>query len=239
MKTLGIIGGMGPMATAYFMQLIIKMSNAGTDQEHIKTYVSANPMIPDRTDFILNKEGAKDPRPYIIEEGRRLRESGAEILAIPCITAHAFHDDLTKGIGLPIVHAMEETAKYLKERGITSAGIMATDGTIKTGIFTEYLKQQSITPVICDSSDQAKVMDIIYNNVKAGRPINMENFYSVSANLRNRGAEVILLGCTELSVVNKERSIGPGYLDVLDVLSQKAVMTCGKLRDEYRELITV
>lgn len=226
------------MATAYFMQLIISMTDAATDQEHIKTYVSANPTIPDRTGFLLHKPGAEDPRPIIIEEGKRLKESGAKVIAIPCVTAHAFHSDLVEGIGLKVVHAMEETANYLQKRGVKKVGILATDGTIQTGYFQRFLKEKGIEAVVPKAEDQALVMSIIYDEVKAGLPVNMEYFYSVSAHLRDEGAEVILLGCTELSIIKRDHKMGPGYLDVLDVLAQASVRECGTLRKEYKELIT-
>lgn len=237
MKTLGVIGGLGPMATAYFMQLVTQMTDAETDQKHIRVLVASNPSIPDRTKYICG-ESKESPVPKMASEGRFLKESGAEVLTIPCVTAHYFHEELEKEIGLPIIHAMEETAKYLKERHIDTVGIMATDGTIKSGVFQATLEKYGIKVVVPDADRQKLVMEIIYKEVKAGKSVNMHLFYSVARQLRAKGAEVILLGCTELSVIKRDNRLKSGYLDVMEVLAMRAVSECGKLRKEYRELIT-
>lgn len=237
MKTLGVIGGLGPMATAYYMQLITQMTDAKTDQQHLRVLVASNPTIPDRTRYILG-ESKDNPVDKMAEEGRFLKDSGAEVLTIPCITAHYFHDELEKKVGLPIIHAMEETGKYLKERKIETVGIMATDGTIRSKVFETTLEKYGINVVTPDAEMQKKVMDIIYSQVKAGKPVNMRTFNSVSSHLRAKGAEVVLLGCTELSIVKRDCRLRSGYLDVMEVLAMKAVSECGRLRKEYRELIT-
>lgn len=237
MKTLGVIGGLGPMATAYYMQLITQMTDAETDQKHIRTLVASNPSIPDRTRYILG-ESKDNPVSLMAEEGRFLKKSGAEVITIPCVTAHYFHEELEREIGLPIIHAMEETAKYLKERHIETVGIMATDGTIKSGVFQRTLEKYNIKVVTPDDEKQKLVMEIIYKEVKAGKAVNMHLFNNVSRHLRGKGAEVVLLGCTELSIVKRDCRLRAGYLDVMEVLAMRAVSECGKLRKEYRELIT-
>lgn len=237
MKTLGVIGGLGPMATAYFMQLVTQMTDAETDQKHIRMLVASNPAIPDRTRFILG-QSSDNPAGKMAEEGLFLKNSGAQVLAIPCITAHYFHDELESKIGLPIIHAMEETGKYLKDRHIERVGLMATDGTILSCIFQRTLEKYGVEVIVPDAESQQKVMDIIYRQVKAGKPVNMRTFNGVSSHLRSKGAEVVLLGCTELSVVKRDCRLRSGYLDVMEVLAMKAVSECGVLRKEYRELIT-
>lgn len=237
MKILGVVGGLGPMATAYFMQLVTAMTDASVDQEHIRMYIASYPGIPDRTKFILG-ESSNSPVMNMVAEGKSLKCMGAEIIAIPCVTAHFFHQELESEIGLPVVNVMEETGKYLKERGIHKAGLMATDGTVRSMIFQNALRAFDIEVVIPDAERQRLVMNIIYNDVKAGREINMNSFASVSKMLKEEGAEVIILGCTELSIVKRDHSLEAGYLDVLEILAMRAVSECGKLRQEYYELIT-
>ena len=116
MKILGVIGGLGPMATVYFLQLLTQMSEAQTDQEHMEILIHSKPRIPDRTRYILG-QSKESPLPGMIQVGRQLAEQGAEILAIPCITAHYFHRQLEEGIGIPVINAIEETADYLKKQG--------------------------------------------------------------------------------------------------------------------------
>lgn len=234
---LGVIGGLGPMATAYFMQLVIEMTQADTDQEHIEMLVYNCPSIPDRTSYIL---GESDQNPVIpmIGIGKKLVEAGADTIAIPCITAHYFHDEMERAIGVPILHGIAETAAYLKKRGYGRVGIMATDGTVKSGLFTAEFAKTGISCCYPSPEGQAAVMELIYQDVKAGRPVNMEKFRYVAQELRDGGAEVILLGCTELSLIKRDYSLGAGFLDVMEVLACCSVERFHKLKPEYRELIT-
>ena len=120
MKTLGVIGGLGPMATAYFMQLVIEMTDAVTDQEHIPMIIYNCPQIPDRTGYLLGKS-KENPGPQIIACGRKIAEAGAELIAIPCITAHALYPEIEKEMNIPVLHIIRETAAYLKKEGIQAA----------------------------------------------------------------------------------------------------------------------
>ena len=237
MKRLGIIGGLGPMATAYFMRLIIEMTDAKTDQEHIEIILHNKPQIPDRTRYILGLS-QENPMPELLQTGNGLVEQGAEVIAIPCITAHFFQKELEEQIGRPIVHAIEETAKYLQMENITRVGLMATDGTIQSRLFRSILEKYGITCMVPDEENQKKVMHIIYNNVKAGLPGEMDKFEEVADYLFAEGAEVILLGCTELSLLKRDEKLGKGFLDVLEVLTRQVVLSCGTLRKEYEHLIT-
>lgn len=237
MKKLGIIGGLGPMATAYFLQLIINMTDADKDQEHIEVLLHSKPQIPDRTNYILGMS-QENPMPELAGVGKRLVEQGADVIAIPCITAHFFQGKLEEEIKCPIINAIEETAIYLKEEKITKVGIMATDGTIKSELFQNVMKNHGIECVVPQQEFQKKVMSIIYDNVKAGKLIDKAAFEEVSDKLFDSGAQVILLGCTELSMVKRDCTIGKGYLDVMEVLARQAVAACGNLKQEYKHLIT-
>ncbi len=237
MKKLGVIGGLGPMATVYFLQLITQMSDARTDQEHMEIILHSKPRIPDRTRFIIG-ESTENPMPRMVEVGEGLVRQGAEILAIPCITAHYFQRELEAQIGIPVLNAIEETALYLQEAGISRAGILATDGTIESNLFRRALEERQISCITPSGRGQKHVMHLIYENVKAGLPVEMDRFRKVSEELREEGAQVILLACTELSLIKRDYSLGEGYLDVLDVLARKAVGACGHLKKEYDCLIT-
>jgi aspartate racemase len=237
MKRLGIIGGLGPMATAYFLQLIIEMTDADTDQEHIEVLLHSKPQIPDRTGYILGKS-ADNPMPQLLEIGKSLVEQGADIIAIPCITAHFFQEELEEKIGRPIIHAIEETARYLQSEGISKVGIMATDGTVQSKLFQTVFGKYDIACYVPDKAAQEKVMHLIYKNVKAGHPVEQELFQEVAVYLFGQGAEVILLGCTELSLIKRDYPLGKGFLDVMEVLTRQVVMTCGTLKEKYQHLIT-
>lgn len=236
MKTLGVIGGLGPMATAYFMRLVIEMTDAVSDQEHIPMIIYNCPQIPDRTKFLLGLS-QENPVPAIAQCGQRLTGDGADVIAVPCVTAHALHEQIQDQVAIPIFHAIKETADYLEAGGIRRVALEATDGTVQTGVFQQELESRGIEVILPSAEGQQRVMDIIYQNVKAGKPVDMNSFLQVEEELLGKGAEVIILGCTELSMVKRDHKLHPGYLDVMEVLARAAVKECGMLRTEYEELL--
>lgn len=236
MKKLGIIGGLGPMATAYFFELIVKMTEAKTDQQHIEILIYNCPSVPDRTEYIMGRS-TQNPMDKMAEIGKQLA-SQVDVIAIPCITAHYFHQELEQAIGMPVLHAVKETAAYLKERGWRSVGVMATEATVEMDIFGRELAQYGIDCVYPDAEHQKLVMHLIYDNVKAGRELEEPVFNRVKEHLFGNGAEIILLGCTELSMLKKQNVAGAQVLDVMEVLAKCCVEQCGSLKETCRELIT-
>lgn len=237
-SVLGVIGGLGPLATAHFLELTTRMTDAATEQQNLDMIVYNFPSIPDRTGYILGSN-LKSPLPGLLWAGRNLTRQGVDCIAIPCVTAHFFYEELREALAAPIIHAVRETARYLKDRGVSSAGIMATDGTILSGLFSRALLDADIRPMIPSKARQAQVMELIYEDIKAGNPPDMEKFFAVSQELRQKGAETILLGCTELSLIKKEHALGPGYLDSMEVLARASLLRCGKpIKPQYENLIT-
>ena len=158
---------------------------------------------------------------------------GADILAIPCITAHFFHKELEERIGLPVIHAIEETVSYLEKENVSGIGILATDGTIKSGLFQDALKHHGMRSFIPKEDSQKKLMEIIYHEIKAGAGVNMSLFFQIARELFDQGAEVVLLACTELSLIKKDYDLPAGYLDVMEILARKAVQSCNHIKKEY------
>lgn len=237
MHTLGVIGGLGPMATAFFMQMVIEMTKADTDQEHIEMVIHNCPSIPDRTSYIVG-QSSENPKDPMVEVGKHLVDYGAEIIAIPCITASYFYDELSGEIPAPIINIIEETTNYLELQHIKRVGLMATDGTVQSGLFQKSLQARNIEVILPEERGQKDVMHLIYQNVKATKPAEMDRFQRVSEELRQKGAQVIILGCTELSMIRRDEQIGAGYLDAMQVLAKCSVELCGTLKEEYHQLIT-
>ena len=235
---LGVIGGLGPMATAYFLERIVDMTDAESDQGHLDMLIYHVPSIPDRTRYILDRSQASPVLP-MIRIGQTLAGQQVCCIAIPCITAHYFHDELSQAIGCPILHAIRATADYLGDARVACAGILATDGTLAGNLFQAELAERGIRCVTAPGSKQELVMDLIYRDIKAGRPPRMDRFAEVSDTLRRQGAEVVLLGCTELSLIKRGRDIGHGFLDVLDILACTALTACAIAKKPFcRDLIT-
>lgn len=237
-QVLGVIGGLGPLATAHFLELVVEMTHAPREQDNLDMIVYNFPSIPDRTGYILGSN-LRSPLPGLLGVARDLSRQGVAQIAIPCVTAHYFYDALQNAVPTPIINDVMETARYLKDQGVARAGIMATDGTILSGLFANALKEQGIQPVTPTPERQADVMHLIYQNVKAGKAPEMDRFGAVREELRQNGAEAIILGCTELSVIKRDQDIGHGFLDSMDILAQQSILRCGKpIKKKYRRLIT-
>ncbi len=236
-QILGVIGGLGPVATAYFMELVATMTATQNEQENVDMIVYNFPSIPDRTGYILGSN-LKSPLPALRSVGQELARRKVSCIAIPCVTAHYFYKELQESVSVPILNAVAETVEMLKAQGIQRVGIMATDGTIHAQIIAEALNIAGIVPIVPSQQRQRDVMHLIYRNIKMGKPPEMERFYRVQKELTDCGAQVILLGCTELSIIKRDHCIGAGFLDVMEVLARASVLRCGKkLRPEYGSLL--
>jgi aspartate racemase len=226
-KVLGVIGGVGPLSTAYFMEVLINKTDAQTDQEHIDMIVLNHTEIPDRTAFILG-QSSENPVLMMKEDAKKLETMGADVIVTPCNTAHYFYEELQSAVSVPFINMIDETALYLKHFGVKRAGIMATNGTVQTRLFQNALQKQGIEAVCPSAENQQFVMDIIYDNVKANQPVDLQKFKTVVNELRLQGCEKVILGCTELSVLKREYSLNDFYVDSLEVLVEKAIIACGK-----------
>lgn len=237
-KILGVLGGLGPMATAYFLELMVTMTDAATDQDHPEMIIMNAPRVPDRTAYILGRS-KESPLEPMVALGQKMKQMGATVIATPCITAHYFHKDLQDRIGLPLIHGIECTVLRLKEAGVTRVGLMATDGTVQSGIFRQQLEEQGMEQILPGPEGQAAVMQLIYEQVKAGKRPDMALFEQVRRELRQKGAQAVVLGCTELSLLKKQYPPGNGVIDALEVLAKESVLACGKpVKAEYSTLFT-
>jgi len=203
-KRIGIIGGMGPEATAYYYTQLVKRTHVSKDQDHFHVVIDANPKIPDRTQAILNK--GETPLPYLIESIERLNLLNVDKALITCITSHYFFDQIKPYAQFELIHALDALNTALHQANIKKIGLLATSGTIKTQLFPKALKD--IEVIIPDESSQAEVMDAIYNpltGIKSGHTegIAIEQLIKAGEALIAQGAEVIVGGCTEVSMVLK------------------------------------
>ena len=227
METLGIIGGLGPMATAYFLELIVESTDASVDQEHLNSIIYNYPCIPDRTDYILGKS-TDSPKPYLIDIAQKLQNSGVVCIAVPCITAHYFHEDLKSAVNIPVINGIHETCKVLNDKNIKIVTVLGTEGTIKSKIFENELNKFGISTITPNEYCQKTVNKLIYDNIKAGTKPSADDFYNVKNEALKQGAEAVILGCTELSCLRKYFDLGDNVIDTLEVLAVTAIQNCGK-----------
>lgn len=224
-KVVGIIGGMGPAATAMLFQKLIDYTDAKSDAEHMRIVIDNNPGIPDRTTAIL--KGEDTPAKCIIESGRNLENCGAQILLIPCNTSHYFYDQIQEELHATVVNMIAETAKVCVHKGYTKVGVLATTGTCSTHTYDRELQKFGVEAVYPEAADQKKVMEIIYDQVKAGRKIDATIIDQALKDMKAKGAQGFILGCTELPFAIKNGDFGYHFLDSLDILAKCAVELAG------------
>jgi aspartate racemase len=222
---LGIFGGMGPEATADCYHKIIAATPAQRDQDHIPTLVYSLPQVPDRTTAI--RTGDRSILGWLVEGVTRLERSGASFIVIPCNTAHYFYDDMQDAVGIPILHMIRETADETVRRhpDVTRIGLMATTGTIAMGLYEREFSARGIEVVVPDSLvEENNVMRAIYG-IKTGMDKKeAEDLLAVAGDqVVDKGAQVIVLGCTEIPLAfSRERARVP-VVDATRVIARAAV----------------
>jgi aspartate racemase len=205
----GVVGGVGPAATVDFLDKIVRNTPAARDQEHIRMLVEQDPQIPDRTENLIG-EGA-DPTVALYSTCRKLADGGADIIAIPCNTAHAFVERIQPYLGVPVVNMLTETVRHLRDTfpHLREIGVLATSGTLASGVYRKALEAEGLRQVAPEIALQARVMEAIYGvaGVKAGLTTGrcQDDIAAALEGLAARGVEVVLLGCTELPLLLPER----------------------------------
>ncbi len=226
----GVIGGLGPLATVYFLDKVVRLTRADRDQDHVDLVVMQHATIPDRTAFILG-ESDEDPGPPMAADARSLERLGVSFVVVPCNTAHHFMAEVEAAVTVPVLSIVEETVAEAAARtpgGVV--GVLATSGTLAAGEYQRAAAAHGLGAIAPDDDDQAVVMRVIYEQVKAGRPVDLAALAGVVDRLVERGATVVVMGCTELSVVAEDADLlaDPLYVDSLDVLARRTIERAGR-----------
>jgi aspartate racemase len=233
-KILGILGGVGTLATAFFVTRLAQLADARADQDHV-TYICLNhAKVPDRTAWLIGQSN-ENPKPVIADGLRFLEEAGADLIAIPCNTSHCFFDELQSSVKIPIINMAEAAvARVMKnDPNARMVGILATTGTAATGLYQGIAAKRGLESIMPEDADQALLMKIIYEGVKAGNvsAADTEDFLTVADRLLARGADTLIVACTELSALcdmGGESVKGRKLIDAMDVLAGEAILGVGK-----------
>ena len=225
---LGVLGGMGPQATNTFYQYIIDRTDATCDQEHVNALILSDSGMPDRTAAILGSDAEKQAvSARLLADAKLLEGAGCTAIAVPCNTSHYFLDEVQQNISIPIIHMIRETAKALAKQGLRRPGILATDGTIQTGLYQKEFAAFGIEAVVPSPDAQKLVMSLIYDDIKSGRDGDPQKFAAIHKELMAMGCDCGVLACTELSVFATYHTLPPYYLDAMMVLAEQSVTRCG------------
>lgn len=235
MLTLGVIGGMGPMATIAFLRRVIELTPATRDEHHIHILVDLDPSVPDRTAAILGV--GDEPGEHLAAMARGLQAAGADILVMPCNSAHAFASSVRDAVTIPLVDWPAEAAAAAAASGAKHIGLLATTGSLVAGVYQTALQCKRLTAVLPDDEIQeGEVMAAIYaaDGVKAlgpASPAAHSRVERAGALLVANGAEAVMLACTELSALAgmKPLQVGAPVIDAADVVARHVVTMCAPL----------
>lgn len=228
-KKLGIIGGMGSVAAAYFFKRLVELTPAETDQQYVDVVLHNNTRIPDRTDGIIGD--GPSPLPELEKSVADLNGLGADFLAFACITSHYFVDQLQTNSKAQIISAVTETAAYCHKAGLKKVGVIGSTGAIKLELFQSKLRDHGIEALILNDSDQLEFFtEPIYESwgIKTGhttgRPRDLIN--RGAETLIDAGAEAIIAGCSELPLVLSDRELPVPLIDSIDIVLGVAIQRC-------------
>jgi len=228
-KTIGILGGMGPAATVEFFRRLVAATPAAIDQAHVRILIDNNPQVPDRTDAILGN--GPDPGPVLAQMACGLAAAGANFLTMPCNTGHVFQDAIREAVSIPFIDMIDETVRVL---AVKKVGLLATTGTVRTGLYREACELRDIELIAPSDEDQELVMDIIRRVKAGGSGLSVRNHAaSIISRLADRGAEAVIAGCTEISLI-------PGigmpikWIDALDCLVDASMQLALSSETEYQ-----
>lgn len=227
-KTIGILGGMGPLATADLFRKIVFLTEAGSDNEHIRIYIDNNTRIPDRTAAILS--GGPDPVDEMAAAVRNLEACGADCIVMPCNTAHYFLDRLQSMTKVPVLNMLDITAEVCAgTRPGKKAGILATRGTLATGLYDRALAARGVDCVSPDEPGRDTLMTAIYDGVKRGAPLASmrDGVMALLERMSEDGAGYFVLACTELPIVREVLDLPGDFVDPTTELAKAAIRFCG------------
>jgi len=226
-KTVGVMGGMGPEAAVDFLQRLLTAVDAKDDSDHLHVILDNNSKIPSRIAHIIEGTG-EDPTPILRNMARNLAHVGADIIAIPCNTAHHYHGEIASAVEVPVLDMVSLTVSRVAQShtGARKIGILASTAVTQTGLYQKRLEEAGLKAVLPSPEAQARLLEAI-KAIKGGRlnESHRADYENAAAALERAGAEVFIIACTEFSLLGPPRSIGKPCVDALDVLVRETVAT--------------
>ena len=226
-NAMGVIGGMGSMASEVFYRMVIARTPAACDQEHINMILLNHADMPDRTAAIKagdDSEMAQKVQRLLKEDALFLQQAGCRAFVVTCNTAHYFVHRFEKELQIPCISMIRAAAEELSERFPGGRiAVLGTDGTLSTGLYQDALAQRGLHGEGLDAAGQAAVMGLIYDCVKAGKPADPALLKLVEDRALGGGYDAALLACTELSVLKEDGVFSDFFVDAMDVLARRFV----------------
>lgn len=216
----GVLGGMGPDATVDFMRRVIKLTPAGDDIDHLHMIVDNNPKVPSRIKALIDGDG-EDPAPELASMARGLQRAGADILTMPCNTAHNYADDIVAAVDIPLLNMVELTADRILSDlpGTRTIGLLASTALKVTRLYDHAFAPHGVDVIFPRQQDEVMAMiRSVKSNTLSDDQISL--FGKICQQLVADGADVLLLACTELSVLASRLENCNDFLDSLTILAE-------------------
>ena len=217
MPRIGVLGGMGPAATILLQQRLIEAVPVTSDAGHIPLLIDMNPQVPSRIEFLIHGRGA-DPGPVLAEMARGLEACGVDALAMPCCTAHHFADAITDAVTTPFLNMVNLAAAELAAHGAARVGVLASPATDRIGLFRDALAPHKMT-TLYPKDDAAMLGAIEAIKARGPGPREVDTVQAAIAELTNTGADAMLVGCSEFSLISRDLHFGGPLVDALDALT--------------------
>ncbi len=229
----GVLGGMGPLATVDFMSMVIDLCPIVTEDDHVRLLVDQNPHIPNRQ--IVSNIKSKNIGSMLADGALKLQNAGADFIVMPCNTAHMFSDDIKTRINIPFIHIVDETINeitaYFPDK--KSVGILATSACINAKIYQDGLTVNNKKFHLPSESYQDECMKSIFD-IKEGTEISnpADSMYKVANHLTEKGAEILIAGCTEIPLVLKNEDLNVPLISSTEVLAIKTIEYANHIKIE-------
>lgn len=221
MKTVGIIGGLGPETTAKFYLEIISLCYEKQKNARPPLLMWSVPLPYDiEKELITKGAGEEKYLPYLIDVSKKLESGGADFLVMPCNTMHIFIEEIRKSVAIPVLSIVDETARFLKQKGVKEIGMLATMATVKHKLYQQVLEEHGIQSIFLDDALQDHIGEII-NNLVLNRMTESEKeeLFNMFVTLSNCGRRTILLACTDLQLAVKDMK-GVDIYDTMKILAE-------------------
>jgi aspartate racemase len=226
-RIVGVIGGMGPAATVHFMGRILDLTPAASDQDHLRLIVDNNSGVLDRNAAVAGS--GPSPAPVLVAMARGLERAGAEMLVMPCNTAHAFAGAIVAACDLPFVDLIEAASDEAVSHKASRVGVLAADGCLQAGLYQHAFARRHVAPILLEPRAQAQFMGLLYA-IKAGRrgPEVRAGMRALAEDLVAAGAEALVAGCTEVPLVLGPDDVPVPLTDSLDALARATIAAAEK-----------
>lgn len=218
----GVIGGMGPDATVDFMARVLKLTPASGDHDHIRMLVDQNPKIPDRQRAILGS--GDSPGPKLAAIASRLEACGCDFLVMPCNTAHVFLDDIRASTSIPFVSIIDETMARVASHGSMNTGLLASGACLEARVYQDAI-ESSGRAVVAQTPSELADLTLLIHRIKIGDHGDTvrRGVRKLAQALVDRGAEAIILGCTEIPIVLRDDDIDVPLFSSSEILAAATV----------------